>query len=598
MYIDIVGYSRVETLKGDAYRHLPAFVNQDAWQVEQAMLRGGGYLYTKDKQKRWGNGYEFHMMRAISALWPFYIWHKWNRMMLHEYCQNKEVGLLGPASSGKTNFMAVVALVEWWVDPEHTTCLASSTTLKALRMRVWGEISMYFRMARERRAWLPGHVIDSIPAITVEKMSENGRDLRNALIGIACIQDEKETGLGNYAGIKNRKVRLFADEGSYMSQAFIKGANNLDSNQDFKMIVAGNPNDATDALGVVCEPCADEGGWEGVQQGMKTRVWKNRRARGVTIQLVGYDSPNFGHPNDHEPYPFLIGRRKIRETEENYGKDSRDCLREACGHMPIGGNSRRVLTRPFIRQHGATEPVTWEGRITSTVGVDAAWGGVGGDRTCLCHVEFGRDINGILRLAPRPVIIVPIKNRADMTPEDQIVQFTMDYCKGQNIPPENVGFDGRATLATTFARMWSPATCPVEFGGKPSTRPLGKITNCQLRYDRFVSELWFAVHEVIANDHMRGLGEEYIHEGCLREYHEKGGKLLSVVTKTIMKELLGRSPDIFDSLVTAVEMARRRGFAMKGVSDMGRDSERLADYLEDLWKQGNRLHKEHALNYN
>ena len=77
-----------------------------------------------------------------------------------------------------------------------------------------------------------------------------------------------------------------------------------------------------------------------------------------------------------------------------------------------------------------------------------------------------------------------------------------------------------------------------------------------------VSELWFAVREVIDAGQMRGLTDPYIEEGSKREWDEKLGGRQSVVTKEVMKELLGKSPDIFDALVTAVEMARRKGFSI------------------------------------
>ena len=64
----------------------------------------------------------------------------------------------------------------------------------------------------------------------------------------------------------------------------------------------------------------------------------------------------------------------------------------------------------------------------------------------------------------------------------------------------------------------------------------------------------------------RGITRELIDEGSAREYVDmaQGGFIKnSVVPKEKMKEILGFSPDKFDALVTALELARRLGFQIE-----------------------------------
>lgn len=544
------------------------FQPTDELNIEKSFILGGksrktpGYIYHNGV--KYGEGLFHHWKAYISLLWRGYIWHRWNELMLKEYLKHKETSLLGPASSGKTGFMAIMALGEYWLDPENTIVLCSTTTLQLLDMRIMGEIKQRMKEAKERRPDLPGTYLAAQRCFTTEP-DPALRDLRKGIVGIACRKDGKDLGLSSYAGIKQKRVRLFADEGSYMTKAFLDGANNLDVNPDFKMVVSGNPNDPTDALGTIAEPSVEEGGWEGISQGTKTRTWKTRRAGGVTIQLVGEDSPNFDYPEGIEPFSFLIGRKKLNETALNYGKDSQKYKREAMGHMPIGGSISRVITRQLCRTHGATEEAIWnDNKITTVTGLDASYASVGGDRTVLVPLRFGKDKNGVMVMEPEPIpIIVPVKNIPGVEPEYQIAEFVKKFHEERGIKPENFGFDGtgRSSLTSAFARTWSTAVSPIEFGGKATNRPLGKIEDCSKKYGKFVTELWFAVRQIIEAGQMRGLTDPYINEGILREYKEKNG-IEDVLPKKEIKDLLGLSPDIFDALVCAVEMARRRGFVI------------------------------------
>jgi hypothetical protein len=85
-------------------------------------------------------------------------------------------------------------------------------------------------------------------------------------------------------------------------------------------------------------------------------------------------------------------------------------------------------------------------------------------------------------------------------------------------------------------------------------------------YGKMVTALWFAVRAVIESDQMRGLPNDVMEEGMMREWGINRDGKVDVETKDKTKLRMGRSPDLFDSLVVAVEVARRCGFQITNSS--------------------------------
>ena len=115
------------------------------------------------------------------------------------------------------------------------------------------------------------------------------------------------------------------------------------------------------------------------------------------------------------------------------------------------------------------------------------------------------------------------------TPEDQIANFVKSECERRKIAPENFFFDttGRGSLMNAFGRIWSPNVVGIEFGGKPTDRKVSGDLDVEASkyYNNFVTELWFAVSYLIQAGQCRGLTEELMMEGCLREWGIEAGKL-------------------------------------------------------------------------
>src|SRR5438477_600052 len=232
-----------------------------------------------------GEGMFFHFRRAQELMWPEKVWHRWNILELENYLTHRIIAELGPASSGKTFSGASNVLTDYYAFPNCTTVICCSTEREMLEMRIWGIVKRFHRAAQERFPFLAGHLIESRQRIvTDEKKSGDGRDFLNGICGVPCKKGTTFVGLGSFAGIKNKRVRLVADEASLLPVVFVDAIANLGKNPDFKCLALGNPKATTDALGRIAEPAESIGGWEsGIDQSGGTKTWPTRFEGGVCI---------------------------------------------------------------------------------------------------------------------------------------------------------------------------------------------------------------------------------------------------------------------------------------------------------------------------
>lgn len=544
-------------------------------------------------QNNIGKGLAFHYERMRQLLWPRLDDHRWHRLCRDTILKEKVTVLMGAGSSGKTCEAAWIYLCEYLCFPEETCVLVSSTDIRSLKLRIWGEITMLWQEAKDKFEWLPGHLLESKIAITTDTLEDGDfeersvRDMRKSICAIPCVVANKFVGLSKFQGIKQKRMRLIGDELAAMNISYLSAFSNLNSNEDFRAILVGNPNDPLDPLGKAAEPID---GWTTHLEPSKTSTWRTRFMGGMCVNLIGTDSPNFDYPEGQpDRYRYLISRRKIAEVAQSFGKDSFEYYSQCVGCMRVGTLARRVINRDMCVKTGAlNQDVNWmDGQLTKIYAVDAAYGG---DRCVGGYAEFGKDVSGKTMLKLYPPRIIPISPKGDLTPEEQIAVFVKHECKTIGIPPENMFHDstGRGALGTMIAREWSAMTNPVEFGGNPTPRPVSldmyiydnkthirRLKRCDEHYSKFVTELWFSVRYAIEAGQIRGLTEDVMDEGCMREWNNVKNDKKELETKQDMKDRVGRSPDLMDWCSIVVEGARRRGFQ---ISKMANESENTKSF--------------------
>jgi len=587
--------------------------------IEIEMIRRGGRFQKKDKT--WaGEGLFYHMKELQKILHPEKVWHKWNNLLLENFIKYRVIGVIGPASTGKTREAADFARMVYYCFPDCTTIICTSTERETLEDRVWGEIKQQHRLAKQRWDGVPGHLIESKQRLVTDARNygdDEGRDFRNGMVGVPTKKGGSYQGMGAFAGRKNKIVMLIADEASLLPRIFVDAFSNLSKNNPpgasssqlfgFKGIALGNPKDTTDALGVICEPAPEYGGWDGgIDQTPETKTWPIRWPNGICVQLPGSDSPNL----DGKLGIPLITQEHIDSDIAFYGKDSLQYTMMNQGMMPKDQGSRRVITRQKCLKFLAMEEVVWvNDQITKIGFLDAAYRGVGGDRCIFGQLNMGTGIDKDSKerpmLALKDTMLVPVNVKIDELPEDQIAHFVIRQCLERGISQEKVYFDstGRGSLMSAFARNEFPHVQTVEFGGNPTDRPVGTDMSgkatilCKDYYYNFVSELWYSVGLVIESGQFRGLTEDVMGELILREWGYVGKPVkIQVEPKHDMKKKSGRSPDLADGLAVGVEGARRCGFVVQKLAKFPKN-EQNDGWKETLRKRAKELHFGGQLNY-
>lgn len=558
-----------------------------------------------------------HYKNAAQIIWPHLDWHRWTEICNNEIRRPgaKVTVIMGSGSTGKTNTSGWEYLLEYYASPHDTLVLISSTDMRSLELRVWGEIKMLHEKALERFPHLPGHLIDSKHCITTDDIDEEDlddriktRDLRKGIMGIPTVQGGKSVGLGKWQGIKQVHLRLVADDCTAMASTFLSAFANLNNNVDFQAIILGNPDDMLDPLGIAAEPVD---GWGSHMEPTKTAVWDTKFYNGRCVNLVGTDSPNFDFPQDQPPrYPYLVSQKKIDETISAFAKDSFEYYSQCVGVMKISQMSRRVITRDLCRQFHAQDDLIWGGE-SAPIRIGALDAAYGGDRCIGGFAEFGRCVDGKVRLLFHPPHHVPVRVRTDelMAEEDQISRFEKQFCESNGVTPENFFHDstGRGSLGTSLSRLWSANCNPIEFGGTPTRRPVTmdmfitdkqtgerRLKRCDEHYVNFVTELWYSLRFAIESDQIRGLPDEVMQELCMREWHRKSNDRIQVETKEDMKVRSRKSPDLGDWAAIILEGARRRGFQ---ISKLGGDlpSRKKKDWLDEQRREYDSLMKARQL---
>lgn len=588
-------------------------IEMDALEIEFAFIRGGGFI--QEDGKAYGLGKFHHYRAAMTLLWEDDDHHRWSDLMLTRKVENEILVMMGPSDCNKTYSTSRYILVDYWAHVSNTLWMVSTTETRGAELRIWGKIKELFNRGKERYAWLPGTILESkycITTETIDRSGESARLLTKGIIMIPCKSGERWIGLGAYAGIKPTKdgrLGHAGDEVSVMHTSFLQAYANWYGKPNFQGILDGNPFDLDDPLCTAAEP---EDGWANWHDTQKTQEWRSKWYGAWVICFDGRDSPNFDVPVGR--YSYMIGPKKIEAVRKTEGEDSPLFWSQCVGKPRPGGEARRVITRQLCEEGKAFEKVLWEGTDrTDVVGLDAAYGGVGGDRCSLFHIQFGRDVEGRNVIACKTPVLVPVSNRNFLKdPETQIAEFVAAYLKTYDIPASNFGFDGRATLAMKIAAIVGEESNAIDFGGPATDRPVSnneyvwdgdektrRLKKCNEHYFKFVTELWFCVRYIIIGSQMRELPRDAAEEGWKRMWNYTKGTSprIEVETKDDMKKRTTRSPDIFDSLVTAVEMARRLGFVIEGLKDVSKSTNPDKNWLEVELAKFKRFVRKSELNY-
>jgi hypothetical protein len=514
-----------------------------------------------------------HFKNITRLLWPekspaHFFWHPWAEKMISEACSRKYLGVIGCASSGKSDAFAVWAVVNWLCAPQETMVLVTSTSLKDSRKRIWGAITHYFIKSVIP---LPGKLVDSIGIIR----TDDGTGHFNDRQGIALIAGEKKKereAIGKMIGMKNTRLFIIADELPELSDAIYEAAlSNLATNPEFQMVGIGNFASIYDPLGRFV--CPKEG-YDSVTPDLTE--WETEN--GYCIRFDGLKSPNI--LAGQRLWPKIYDGDMLVEHRKTLGQNTVGFWRMVRS-FPCPENAENCIYSDADLVSCADKPI-WMEPPTRVAGFDPSFTN-GGDRSVVVLGSYGMTKEGIMAVCmDRYVLLredVSIKGKSRSY---QVVEQFMKLCLSEKIYPQNAGIDATAAGKAIFdivAELWSHKVMAVQFGGNASEYPVSynDFRHARDLYANRVSELWYVGLEFIRSKQLLGIRGDVAREMKSRRYElVKGSQArIKVESKSDMKMRIGFSPDIADALFIMLDLCRVRLGAKCGAKSQAGQRRRL-----------------------
>tara|TARA_R100000152_G_scaffold20685_2_gene15260 strand:- start:576 stop:2255 length:1680 start_codon:yes stop_codon:yes gene_type:complete len=505
-----------------------------------------------------------HFKNAVDLLWNDpqkpasrnFIWSPWAEDMIYEACENQYLSIAGCASSGKSDTMALWGIINYLADPYNTLVIATSTTLREARRRIWKSITELWSSV----PGLPGKLVPSLGQI--KGLSKNGGVWESTGIVLVPAEKRKEKeAIGKLVGIKMKRLILLADELPELPESLIHAAyTNLATNPFFQMIGLGNPNSHFDAFGVFSRP-AD--GWQSVTE--HDSEWET--SRGKCIRFNAEENPNV--LAGKQIYPWMPSRETVEAAKRDYGEKSLLFYRMYKGFWCPDGVDSGVYSEADLVRGVASNPARFDSAPTKVAAIDPSFTN-GGDRSIVYFGSFGEE--GGVQVLQFDDYEVLSENVADKdTPRSvQIARKFRAACEKKGVLPENAACDATGAggpFHDILSVEWSDRVLAVNFAGKASDRPVSatdRTPGCD-RYANRMSEIWYQGQELLRSHQLRGISTDLAREMVGRRYETRGTNVkIKVESKIDFKARVGRSPDIADAAFIVIDLCRSRHGFMGG----------------------------------
>ena len=511
----------------------------------------------------------FHFKRIAKAFWPEkdtkapanFIWHPWADRMIQAACKHDYIAIAGSGGFGKSEAFAIWAIINYLADPENTIVLATSTTIKASKQRIWGKIVKYWNVCE--KLGLPGKLIDSLN--TIRYVDKNGKATQGDLSGITLIPGEKKKekdATGKMQGIHQKNVIFVADELSELSEAITEVAfYNLSKGcERFQFIGISNPASYVDAFGKFAKP---KEGWETIS--VDDDDWET--SRGICLHFDTFKNPNM--IAGKKIYSWMDAPEDLEKVPVEE-RNTASYWRMYRGFWCPAGVSDQIYSEVEILNAKATDKAIWlDNNLIRVAFLDPSFTN-GGDRTILYFGTVGKlaEPHGFSGLQFDEYIqFSEDVTDKTMTRSQQVVKWFRNECIVRGVQPRNAGYDKSGAggpLGDFISVAWSKDVFGLQFGGRASEKPVSAYdpTPAHDRYVNHVSEIWYSAKEYMRTGQIKGIGSDLMVEMCQRKLDPNGEKNLNlrikVLPKTEMKSRFGMSPDIADAGMGLLALARER----------------------------------------
>jgi len=527
-----------------------------------------------------GLGKFLHFKHIVDLLWnnpelgcnKRFVWNEWAEGIFRDLCDNKYYALSGSASSGKSDPLALWAIVNYISDPTHCKVLVMSTTIDGAKQRIWKTLIEYWREIPDfekigkfldSRNIIKGLNYDGVTfgdssgirLVATDKSKE--KDALDKLIGIKA---PKTDGVDGRIG----KVIVEIDEMTGCSVSVYHAAKtNLASNRNFQLAGIANFNDPFDPFGLLFKPKLGYKWLLDDETIMEFETEDGGKARILDAEL----SPRLA--KGQEECSWMLSREHIEELEAHYGRNSPQFYRMVKGRPSPKGSDISIYDPAELIKAGAMERVVWSmAKPVMSAFLDVGFTN-GGDPSVATFSKLGTSIKGVQTLEFVDQITINIDLKAsDKERGFQVAHEYKKECIRRGIPPRLAGYDasgGGGPFGDILRTVWSKEVLPVEFGGLASTRPSSTVNSkpASEMYANRVTELWYSPKGFFRAGQIRGVSDELAKELCSRRIakdNQKGeaSRKLKTESKRDYKMREGKSCDNGDSALGNVEVARQR----------------------------------------
>lgn len=509
-----------------------------------------------------GLGKYLHLKEFIDLTWnskkQVVEWNPWLEKLLEECCNNEFLAVAGCSSSGKSWGGALYGIVSFLADPEGTLVLVTSTSISAAKKRIWKGVVQLWNSLPDKYKRL-GRIKPSVNMIHYQPPDGSIASEASSINLVAAEQKQEASAVAKLVGLKNRNVILIADELCELSPAVVAATDNLVSNPRFQMISMSNPKDREDPFGIMSEP---KNGWNSIDESVYE--WETKYGKAIRFDVL--QSTNY--LERERVYEYMMSYELIEKKRQLLGENSASFFRFYRGFFPIQG-SEDVLYSDTDFNAYMVQDVAWKNPPIKVAGLDLSFTS-SGDRTILAICLFGEDKSGKKCLKFERYHSIKEDAADKLNPRtEQITDAVKKILDQEGIAYGNLGIDnsggGGISTVDRFVQKMNRDVLRVNFGGKASDKPVAANDRspAHKKYKNRVSELWGIGVEFMRGGQLAGFNSclELVAEMKARRYETvKGGdgEQVLVESKLKMKARTGRSPDISDAVMIAIELCRSK----------------------------------------
>lgn len=468
-------------------------------------------------------------------------------------------------NSGKTETLALIGAMWFFLFPKDTKVIVTSTTVAAAKDKVWGKIKLIWIHLEKYFGpnIVPGKLVDSQNRIRFE---HNGvKSETRGIVLLASESSSEKESADKLQGTKAERMIVMGDEFATLKHSLLNTVlNNLTANKQCKLAGAFNPNSFYDPGGIISRP---KGGWSTVTE--DDIEWETEiepfGLKGYCIRFDGEKSPNV--VLGEERWKGLLTLEKLQQIGP-IGTKTKGYYEQIRGYWSPAGDLDSIYTETEIVKYGADRPVTtWVEPPVMVAALDPGFVH-GGDRAALAIGKSGVAVNvdtqtrqKVFELTHIYVLDDDITNKT-ISKVEWVVKLTKEKLKEHGVDIRNFAIDatgGGEPFSALIARDIGMGFINVCFSGRASDMPVSRNDNRKgsERFFNMASELWYVGRELVRTGQLRGLKPDVVAELCARTYKEKAN-VVQIESKKDMRLRTKKSPDLGDSALLCLHVARVR----------------------------------------